>query len=81
MLIALSDQEHIIAKTGIVRNRRNIEKFANGLITRLELKEAEIRLNSARIGYLTAVFNYVQALYDLLNAVGLYELDETMVRS
>jgi outer membrane protein TolC len=53
------------------------EQFANGLITRLELKDAEIRLNSARIGYLTAVFNYIQALYDLLNAVGLYEFDES----
>jgi outer membrane protein len=57
------------------------DQFANGYITRIELKEAEIRLNSARIGYLTAVFNYINALYDLLDIVGRYEFDADMRRS
>jgi len=57
------------------------EQFASGYITRLELKEAEIRLNSARIGYLTAVFNYINALYDLMNTVSIYEFDADMRRS
>jgi outer membrane protein TolC len=57
------------------------DQFANGYITRLELREAEIRLNSSRTGYLTAVFNYISALYDLLNIVGIHEFDGDMRRS
>jgi len=48
-------------------------QFANGLISRLELKEAQLRLNGARIAYLTSVYNHKLALYDLANAVGVYE--------
>jgi outer membrane protein len=57
------------------------DQFANGYITRIELKEAEVRLNSARIGYLTAVFNYISALYDLMDIVGIHEFDADMRRS
>ena len=56
------------------------ERFATGLITRIELKEAEIRLNSARVGYLTAVFNYMNALFDLMDVVGLYEFGDEIRR-
>ena len=48
-------------------------QFANGLISRLELKEAQLRLNGASIAYLTSVYNHKLALYDLANAVGVYE--------
>lgn len=57
------------------------ERFANGLLTRIELKEAEIRLNSARVGYLKSVFNYMNALFDLMDIVGLYEFDADTRRS
>jgi len=57
------------------------DQFANGYITRIELKEAEVRLNSARIGYLTAVFNYLSALFDLMDIVGVHEFDAGMRRS
>jgi outer membrane protein TolC len=57
------------------------ERFTNGLITRIELKETEIRLNSARVGYLTSVYNYMGALFDLMDVVGLYEFDMDLRRS
>jgi outer membrane protein TolC len=57
------------------------DRFANGLITRIELKEAEIRLNSARLVHLNAVFNYMSALLDLMDIVGVYEFDPDSRRS
>jgi outer membrane protein TolC len=48
-------------------------QFANGLISRLELKEAQLRLNGARIAYLSSVYNHKLALYDLADAVGVHE--------
>ncbi len=56
------------------------ERFASGLLTRIELKEAEVRLNSARVGYLTSVFNYMNALFDLMDIVGLHEFDADIRR-
>jgi outer membrane protein TolC len=56
------------------------ERFANGLLTRIELKEAEVRFNAARVGYLTSVFNYLNALFDLMDIVGLYEFDADIRR-
>jgi len=58
-----------------------IERFTNGLITRIELKETEIRLNSARVGYLNSVFSYMNALFDLMDVVGMYEFDMDIRRS
>ena len=58
-----------------------IERFANGLITRIELKETEIRLNSARVGYLNSVYSYMNALFDLMDVVGMYEFDMDIRRS
>jgi outer membrane protein TolC len=48
-------------------------QFTNGLISRLELKEAQLRLNGARIAYLSSVYNHKLALYDLADAAGVYE--------
>jgi outer membrane protein TolC len=56
------------------------ERFASGLLTRIELKEAEVRLNAARVGYLTSVFNYMNALFDLMDIVGLHEFDADIRR-
>ena len=48
-------------------------QFTYGLISRLELKEAQLRLNGAQIAYLSSVYNHKLALYDLADAVGVYE--------
>jgi outer membrane protein TolC len=48
-------------------------QFANGLISRLELNEAQLRLNGARIAYLSSVYNHKLALYDLADMVGVSE--------
>jgi outer membrane protein TolC len=46
------------------------EQYANGLISSIELEDAQIDLNAARLGYLTSVFNYKLALLDLADTVG-----------
>jgi HAE1 family hydrophobic/amphiphilic exporter-1 len=46
------------------------KSFANGLISPTDLKDAQLNLNTAQLGYLSAIFNYQMALYDLYDAVG-----------
>ncbi len=46
------------------------EQYANGLISSIELEDAQIDLNTARLGYLTSVYNHKLALLDLADAVG-----------
>jgi outer membrane protein TolC len=46
------------------------ERFANGLTSRIELKETLISLNTAQLGYLESIYNYLLALFDLMDAVG-----------
>ncbi len=50
------------------------EQYENGLITNLALDDAQIRLNGARLAYLTAVYGYKNALFDLYDAVGVDRL-------
>jgi len=50
------------------------EKYSKGYITRIELREAEIRLNDARVSYLTAIYNYLASAFDLMDVIGVYEL-------
>jgi outer membrane protein TolC len=50
------------------------ESYQNGLITSLELQEAQLNLNAAKLGSLQAVFNYNMALYDLYDLLGVTEL-------
>jgi outer membrane protein TolC len=51
------------------------ESYRNGLITSLELQDAQLGLNAARLGRLQAVFNYQMALFDLYNLLGVTELE------
>ncbi|MBN2324009.1 MAG: TolC family protein [Spirochaetes bacterium] len=50
------------------------ERYRNGLITSLELQDAQVNLNGARLGYLEAVYDYKTALFDLMDAVGVDRL-------
>jgi len=51
------------------------QSFANGLITSTELKDAQLNLNAAQLGHLTAIFNYNMALYDLYDLVGVLGIE------
>jgi len=44
--------------------------FENGLISSTDLKDAQLNLNRAQLGYLSAIYNYNLALYDMYDAVG-----------
>jgi len=46
------------------------ERYAHGLIPRSELEDTQTSLNSAQVGYLTAVYGYQSALFDLADMVG-----------
>jgi outer membrane protein TolC len=46
------------------------EQYTNGLISSIELEDVQIDLNTARLGYLSSVYNYKLALLDLADAVG-----------
>jgi outer membrane protein TolC len=50
------------------------KSFANGLISPTDLKDAQLNLNTAQLGYVSAIFNYQMALYDLFDAVGVEQL-------
>lgn len=47
------------------------KRYENGLISNTELKDAQIRLNNAKLGYLQSVFNYKSAVFDLEDVVGI----------
>lgn len=46
------------------------KSYENGLISNTDLKDAQLNLNIAQLGYLSAIYNYNLALYDLYDAVG-----------
>ena len=46
------------------------ERYINGLISSMELKDTQITLNTAQLGSLTSIYNYKSALFDLMDAVG-----------
>jgi len=48
--------------------------FENGLISSTELKDAQLNLNRAQLGYLSAIYNYNLALYDMYDAVGVDQM-------
>ncbi len=50
------------------------ERYDSGLITSLDLQNAQLALNSAQLGYLQAVYGYKTALFDLMDAAGLEDL-------
>ena len=54
----------------------SLERYKRGLISSMELKDAQIGLNSAKLGYLQAVYNHKVALFDLMNAVGVYDFGD-----
>jgi len=47
-----------------------VKQYARGLISSLELKDAQLGSNSAQLGYLQMIFNYKMAFIDLKEAVG-----------
>jgi len=47
-----------------------VEQYARGLISSLELKDAQLGSNSAQLGYLQMIFNYKMAFIDLKEAAG-----------
>ena len=51
-----------------------LQRYRNGLISSMELKDAQIGLNNAKLGYLQAVYGHKIALFDLMNAVGVDDL-------
>jgi outer membrane protein len=48
--------------------------YENGLISNMRLKDAQLGLNAAELGYLSAIYNYNMALYDLYDAIGVDSL-------
>jgi outer membrane protein TolC len=51
------------------------QSFANGLISSTELKDAQLNLNAAQLGRLSAIYNYNMALYDLYDLVGVISIE------
>ncbi|UCB45338.1 MAG: TolC family protein, partial [Spirochaetota bacterium] len=48
----------------------SLERYKSGLISSMELKDTQLGLNNAKLGYLQAVYNHKIALFDLMDAVG-----------
>ncbi len=46
------------------------ERYAKGLISSTELNESLITLNTAKLGYLESIYSYMEARFDLMDAVG-----------
>ena len=46
------------------------DRYASGLISSMEFKDSQIALNNAQLGYLTSIYNYQMALFDLMEAAG-----------
>lgn len=55
-----------------------LKRYTNGLISGMELKDAQIGLNNAKLGYLQAVYNHKIALFDLMNAVGVDDFKDQL---
>jgi outer membrane protein len=51
-----------------------LARYGNGLISSMELKDAQIGLNNAKLGYLQAVYNHKAAIFELMNVVGVDDL-------
>jgi outer membrane protein len=55
-----------------------LKRYSNGLISSMELKDAQIGLNNAKLGYLQAIYNHKIALFDLMNAVGVDDFKDQL---
>jgi len=51
-----------------------LERYNSGLITSLDLRDVQLNLNTAQLGYLEALYGYNTALFDLMDAVGVSSL-------
>ena len=49
------------------------DRYTNGLISSIELRDTQISYNNAQLGYLTSIYNYKIALFDLMDAIGVYQ--------
>lgn len=52
------------------------ERYENGLASSMELRQAQIGLNNAQMGYITSIYNYKMAVFDLMEAVGVYSFED-----
>lgn len=46
------------------------EMYENGLLSIMEYDDAQVSLSDSRVGYLTYIYDYRKALYDLMDAIG-----------
>ena len=46
------------------------EMYENGLLSIMEYDDAQVGLSDSRVGYLTYIYDYRKALYDLMDAIG-----------
>jgi len=46
------------------------KRYENGMASNMELRDSQVSLNSAQLGYLKAMYDYNLALFDLMDAVG-----------
>jgi len=51
----------------------SLKQYRSGYISSLELQNAQISLNNAKLGYIQAVYNYRSANMDLMDAVGVVQ--------
>jgi outer membrane protein TolC len=49
------------------------DRYANGLISSIELRDTQISYNNAQLGYITSIYNHKMALFDLMDAIGVYQ--------
>jgi len=46
------------------------KRYETGLSSSIELKDAQVTLNNAQMGYITSIYNYNLTLFNLMDAVG-----------
>ncbi len=51
-----------------------VDQYEGGYISSVDLKDAQLALNAARLAHAQAVYNYNINVLELMNAVGVYEL-------
>ena len=69
----ISSTEKSVALTSrLYRTTR--ERYALGLVSNIELRDVEMNLNNAQLGYTQAVYNYTVALILLYDAAGVDQL-------
>jgi outer membrane protein TolC len=50
-----------------------VEQYEGGYISSVELEDAQLRLNGAKLAYAQAIYNYNRNVLDLMDVVGVAE--------